>query len=245
VHGIYTVPHEHCSHIQWGFCYDGFGRRVESDLDYLLRLDRTAAEIDRLVKTHRPQAVVLQESSAWFLRGETESVGKGKMYELLQSSLPPLGYTVTTSGEFITAVFGETKPEVVDLSSGLPRQGAKMHIVHSTELKIALLNVHLAYDMHGTENEATTKSELQTVVSCIHERFPTSSLILVGDTNRVPEEQREQVDPGAATIEQLAEGVGSVLMPPGHTNVKHHKGTDSDCSPTYADFAICIRAARC
>jgi hypothetical protein len=188
---------------------------------------------------HRPQVVMLQEC---YFRGAAESVGKGKMFQLLQTFLSPLGYTVTESGEFITAVFAKNKLEVVTLPL-LRRQGPKMFLVHSDELKTALLNVHLAYDGHGSENEVATRKELQTLIECIRTQFPSSRLIVAGDTNRVPAKLREEVDECAATIEQLADGLGVLLMPPGHTNVKHHKGTDSDCSPTYADYAINIQAA--
>mmetsp|Transcript_2514 Transcript_2514/g.4038 ORF Transcript_2514/g.4038 Transcript_2514/m.4038 type:complete len:309 (+) Transcript_2514:3-929(+) len=220
---------------QWGFPFDGFCRRSEASADYMKRLDRTAAEVKSLVDLHNPDAILLQECA------EGHEFGHGVITQHLDKILSPLGYTVLHDGEFVTAVRGDSAQIALP---ALQRQSGKIHAVHCEKLNCIILNVHLNWDKAGSENPGKTREDLDKLTKHLRSVYPSSHILLAGDTNRVPSgwELRQQVDPDASTIEQLGDGFGTLGYPPGPTNVRW-SGEAKGSEMTYADFSLWIPPA--
>eukprot|EP00440_Ansanella_granifera_P053216 gb/GFBE01057692.1/.p1 GENE.gb/GFBE01057692.1/~~gb/GFBE01057692.1/.p1 ORF type:complete len:293 (+),score=48.33 gb/GFBE01057692.1/:1-879(+) len=212
---------------QWGFPFDGFNRHFESESDYLERLTRTASEIEALVEMHAPHAVLLQEGP------EEDESGHGTLWQEVATRLMPHGFKVLQHGEFLTAVRGNCVS--LDLPE-LKRQSGKIHAVHCSDLNCIILNVHFNWDKKKSENALGTRKDLEKILSFVHMVHTTAEVVLVGDTNRVLSEG-PCTDPDAEVIEQLSEGLGSLCLPPGPTNVRW-SGDKGKSEMTYADFAL-------
>lgn len=214
------------------FPFDGFNRRVEANEAYLQRLERIAAETERIVRVFDVDVVLLQECA------QPREFGDGVMDQMIQERLVPLGFTVLRHIEFISAVRGAAR--TVELPT-VPRQEGKIHAVYAERLKSVFLNVHLQWDHKDGRTKEETCAVLQTVCGRVRARCPGSPIFLVGDTNRVPL-KAPRTDPGAATIEHLAAHLGEIVYPPGPTNVRW-SGEEKGSEMTYADFAITIPAS--
>lgn len=213
----------------YNFPFDGFNRRSEGSDEYLARLERTAAEAERLVDAHSPDVVLLQECA------QPGEYADGVMDEKIQERLGRLGFTVLRHMEFVSAVRGTAK--TLELPR-LLRQEGKIHAVHATQLNVVFLSVHLQWDHKDSEDKEKTCSALKTAVAHVLDCCPRAQIFLIGDTNRVPGDA-PRTDPGAATIEELAAGFGTIVYPPGPTNVRW-SGEEKGSEMTYADFAISI-----
>merc|ERR1712194_330684 len=105
-----------------------------------------------------------------------------------------------------------------------------------------LLNVHLLWDHEDNDqNKLKTKESVRRLVDFAEAEYPGLNAYLVGDTNRVPE-NKPRTDIHAATIEDLASGLGTVIHPPGPTNVRW-SGDAKGSELTYADFGIIIESS--
>lgn len=216
---------------QWGFAFDGWNRRFEAASDYLLRLERTALQVTRFVDTHHPHAVFLQECA------EKGEFGHGVIGQVLKEHLSPSGYTILECDEFVIAI-RSASAHALDLPT-TSRQEKKIQAVYSEELAAVFLNVHLLWDhKDNNENKEATRQSLHTIVSHVRTRFPRAQIYLAGDTNRVLDRE-PRTDPNASTIEELGDGLGTVIYPPGPTNVRW-SGEEKGSEMTYADFAIVI-----
>eukprot|EP00929_Paragymnodinium_shiwhaense_P000681 TRINITY_DN100914_c0_g1_i1.p1 TRINITY_DN100914_c0_g1~~TRINITY_DN100914_c0_g1_i1.p1 ORF type:complete len:348 (+),score=36.18 TRINITY_DN100914_c0_g1_i1:140-1045(+) len=221
---------------QWGFPYDGYCRRGESNACYVARLKRTAEELGQHAKAHEPQAILLQECA------EPHEYGTGVIAEEVRSQLDGLGYHVLSEGEFVTAVKAPGAVAVDLQALSLERQQGKMHVVYSGDLNAVFVNVHLQWEKEGSENEKKSRAALESVLSHLKMRYPGVFIMLAGDTNRVPFTLR-RVDKEAATIEQLVDGLGELGYPPGPTNVRWN-GDEKKSEMTYADFALLASSSR-
>ncbi|CAE7565388.1 unnamed protein product [Symbiodinium natans] len=212
---------------RFGFPYDGFNRRYESEAAYLERLARVSEKVKAFAKTYQPDVILIQENA----NATKNEFG----YEALPKMLAPLQeqhYMIFQEAEFITAVRdGSRSSFTLDLE--LQRMQGKVHAVRSPDLNAVILNVHLTFDQHGSENSRKTRRDLEAICELCSEKFPGASIILAGDTNRVP--QQDRLDGAAEVIEQLVDGLGILYMPPGPTNVRYDcKREQSEF--TYADF---------
>eukprot|EP00928_Gymnodinium_smaydae_P042949 TRINITY_DN2887_c0_g1_i1.p1 TRINITY_DN2887_c0_g1~~TRINITY_DN2887_c0_g1_i1.p1 ORF type:complete len:326 (-),score=47.05 TRINITY_DN2887_c0_g1_i1:97-1014(-) len=221
---------------EYDFPFDGFNRRFEADEAYEARLRRIAAEVRDHCEAWRPQGVVLQECP------EPGEFGYAGWVDHLTKCLKPLGYTVLFEGEFVTAM--RPTPSTAVMPVPLPvlrRQSGKLHAVRiGSPADIAgglvLLNVHLNWDKDGSAQAGMTKQDVRNAARLCANRYPGARVLLAGDTNRVLA-GAERTDPIAATIEDLASGLGKLIRPPGPTNVRWN-GAARKSEMTYADFAL-------
>lgn len=217
---------------QFGYPYDGFCRRSESNEEYLDRISRTSIEVAKLAAYCCVDVVLLQECA------NAGEFGHDVLPKQLEQSLGPQGFTVVHEGEFLTAIRGDAAPTAVPLPK-LRRQAGKIHAVHTVGLNTVLLNVHLLWDLRGSSEERSSRSDIEAVIGHVSTRFPAAHIILAGDTNRVPADSN--LDPEAATVEQLLGCLGLLCQPPGPTNVRW-SGEERGSELTYADFALWVPA---
>jgi len=215
---------------EYGFPFDGFCRRSESNLDYVKRLHRAAEEVKVHAVELDPDAILLQECA------HSSEYGYGFILGSLSELLSPLGYTLLHDGEFITAV--KAKSAVQLQLPVLERQDGKMHVLFSEELGCIIVNVHLQYDKDGSDDELKSRAAIEQAIAAMTEMHPGAKIFIVGDTNRVPTHV-PRVDKEAATIEQLVDGLGLLCYPPGPTNVRWNGGAKAP-EMTYADFALLV-----
>lgn len=217
---------------QYGFPFDGFNRKFEAESDYISRLRRTAKSVRAYVESSgSPQAILLQECA------EPHEFGHGVIVQELTDQLSQFGYKILHEGEFVTATLA-SDAETLKLPI-LQRQGGKIHAVSCGQLGCVVLNVHLNWDKQGSDNESSSRKDLQAIIAHLRSSHPQSEIYLAGDTNRVPI-NLPRTDHVAATIEQLTDGLGDLCFPPGPTNVRW--SSDLGVSEmTYADFAMKVR----
>ncbi|CAE7948190.1 unnamed protein product [Symbiodinium sp. KB8] len=148
-------------------------------------------------------------------------------------SLQEQDYTILQEGEFVTVVWDRSREAFPIALPRLSRMKGKVHAVRVPALNAVILNVHLTFDGYGTKESKQTRKDLEAIVAICKEQYRGTSIILAGDTNRVPQEDR--LDGAAEVIEQLIDGLGIVYMPPGPTNVRYNCDKDTT-EYTYADF---------
>ncbi|CAE6951813.1 unnamed protein product [Symbiodinium natans] len=200
----------------------------EWQASYLERLGRISEKVKAFAQAYRPDAILIQENAD----AKKNEFG----YEALPAMLAPLqeqGYMILQEGEFLTAVLDRSGSSFTLELPELRRMQGKVHAVRNPSLNVVILNVHLTFDQHGTENSRKTRRDLEVLCERYNEKFPGTSIILAGDTNRVP--QLDRLDGAAEAIEQLIDGLGTLYMPPGPTNVRYDSKTESS-EFTYADF---------
>jgi len=219
---------------QFGYPYDGFCRRSESNEAYLERISRTAIEVAKLAAYSCVDVVLLQECA------DAGEFGHDVLPKQLEHSLGPQGFSVVNEGEFLTAIRGDTALATVLLPK-LRRQAGQIHAVHSEGLNIVLLNVHLLWDLRGSGDERSSRSDIEAVIGHVSAKYPGAHIVLAGDTNRVPADS--MVDPEAATAEQLLGNLGLLCQPPGPTNVRWC-GEEKGSELTYADLALWVPACK-
>ncbi|CAE7655632.1 unnamed protein product [Symbiodinium pilosum] len=213
---------------RFGFPYDGFNRRFESEADYLERLQRVADRIKGFAESHQPDVILIQEN-ANACKGEFGSDALPRMLLPLQDK----HYQILQDGEFLSLVRERSKKAFTLDLPPLHRMQGKVHAVRCPDLNVVILNVHLAFDKRGSENSKLNRQDLEAIRRFCNESYPGTSIILAGDTNRVSEQDR--LDELAEVIEQLIDGLGILYMPPSPTNIRYDCKTGKS-EFTYADF---------
>ncbi|CAE7724709.1 unnamed protein product [Symbiodinium sp. CCMP2592] len=213
---------------RWGFPYDGFNRRSESEAAYLERLARISDNVKAFSRAHEPDVILIQENAnVW--RNE---FGHEALPQML-ASLQEQDYLIFQEGEFVTVVRDRSREAFPIALPRLSRMKSKVHAVRVPALNAVILNVHLTFDGYDTRESKQTRKDLEGIVAFCKEQYRGTSIILAGDTNRVPQEDR--LDGAAEVIEQLIDGLGILYMPPGPTNVRYNCDKDTT-EYTYADF---------
>jgi endonuclease/exonuclease/phosphatase family metal-dependent hydrolase len=224
------------------YCY---GETENLPVAYNARLTRTISDIEKLVKTFQPTAIMLQECPSGALAKEAGQVGvqgEGRLQQMLREALAP-HYKVVASGGLLTAVVlngdGETVVEAVEipvadqpnLQEHRHQHRHQMHAVCSSTHAITFVNVHFVHNKHNSEQATATKSEFDAMVTHLHE-VKSVPLVVAGTFNRIRAQQGALAESTAdtpvgtatASIEQLVEEFANctaqISTPPGPTHVR-------------------------
>ncbi|CAE7277564.1 unnamed protein product, partial [Symbiodinium necroappetens] len=177
---------------------------------------------------HEPDVILIQENA----NVSRNEFGHEALPQMLRS-LQEQDYSILQEGEFVTVVWDRSREAFPIALPRLSRMKGKVHAVRVPALNAVILNVHLTFDGYGTKESKQTRKDLEAIVAICKEQYRGTSIILAGDTNRVPQEDR--LDGAAEVIEQLIDGLGILYMPPGPTNVRYNCDKDTT-EYTYADF---------